>query len=87
MIVFDHIRKGLKLCQIHQAEHCQPMFEKLMLATCVAVVDFQTVVPCPNLYDYPALSYVWSGIHRAPGILEVETLLQMIEDVLALLKK
>ncbi|KAH6953825.1 hypothetical protein BKA56DRAFT_707967 [Ilyonectria sp. MPI-CAGE-AT-0026] len=30
---------------------------------------------------------MWSGIHRSPGILEIETLLQIIEDVLAFLKR
>ncbi|KAJ4244067.1 hypothetical protein NW762_014680 [Fusarium torreyae] len=87
MIDFDHIKKGLEHCQTHHSNLCQPKFDIGLLATRMLDVNSRTVVQCPKNCDYLALSYVWGGIHPAPGALEAGTLPQTIEDAITVTKK
>ncbi|KAJ3547000.1 hypothetical protein NM208_g1725 [Fusarium decemcellulare] len=87
MIDYDYIRKGLEHCQASHPKACQAEFDKGLLITRMVDVIDRKVVDCPEDCDYLALSYVWGGIHPAPGALEEGTLPQTIEDAITITRR
>lgn len=80
------LKKPLDYCLQHHDNYCRvPMSQKLQVTKMIDV-ERRTVVPCPTVCDYIALSYVWGGVQPTPGALEKRCLPETIEDAIEVTK-